>query len=160
MLYRLRPPATLAWCDLPGRYVLTLAAEHNADLDQLAWEPTESRAFSNDLLRIALRHGVATKSGIALDVQHTLDLGRADELRVLQQATDEAQAQLRTSNVELMERLIPGWTAAGDELDRRVREGTERVAQEADEDLKAVLAAPVNVELATHWANLGGRLPD
>jgi hypothetical protein len=160
MLYRLSPLADVTWCDLPGRKTLELAEKHNSDLDGLAWQPTESRVFSTDLLRIALRHGIATRTGIALDAADTIDLGRSDELRLGQQAIDEVQARLRAQNDEFMERLSPGWTAHGEDLDRRVRETSERVAQEAHEDLTAVLAAPVKSGLARHWTNLGGSLPD
>lgn len=108
MLYRLRPPAELTWCDIPARAGLDLATNRNADLDRLTWLPTESRVFSSDLLRIALRHGVATNAGTVLDAEHTLDLGRSDELYLAQQAVDEAQVRLRASNGHLMERLLPG----------------------------------------------------
>lgn len=160
MLYRLRPMATLEWSDLPGNAALEAAVKHGADLDRLDWQPTESRVFSSDLLRIALRHGIATRSGIALDVGHVVDLGRADEIRISQQAVDESESRLRVSHGELMEHLMPGSNAIGKELADRVRETSDRVAREAEEDIAEVLAVPVKKELVQHWADLGGRLPD
>lgn len=162
MYYRLRPPSELTWIDMP-MVNDELVAEHNLDLDRLEdeWKPTEDRMFSLDLLRIALRHGVATSSGIAVHAGHTVDLGRGDELRILTQAGDEAQAAIRASaSGKMMEDLIPGWTEHGLELDARIRETTERAAQEAEADLAEVLAAPVIPELAEHWRALGGTLPD
>ncbi|MGW0810772.1 hypothetical protein [Nonomuraea sp. NPDC002799] len=159
MLYRLRPIATLEWLDLPGPYALEAAAKHGADLDQLTWRPTESRTFSNDLLLIALRHGVATKSGILLDARHTVDLGHADEVRLGQQALDESQSQLHASHGKLMEKLMPGSTAINEDLADRIRVTSERAARDADEELAEVLAAPIRPELAQHWADLGGVPP-
>lgn len=161
MYYRLRPPFDVTWIDMPF-IDDKLIAEHKLDLDRLdsEWKPTEDRAFSNDLLRIALRHGVATSTGIAVNVKHTLDLGRSDTLRTNLLAMDDIQAEIRSSpSGELMERLIPGWNAHGEQLDENIRRSTERIAREAEEDLAAVLAAPMNEALATHWTNLGGDLP-
>jgi hypothetical protein len=160
MLYRLRPLATLEWSDVPGTPALEAAVRHSADLDRLDWQPAESRVFSKDLLGIALRHGVATSSGIVLDALHAVDLGRADEIRLSQQAVDESQGRLRASHGALMEHLMPGSNAIGKELADRVRETSDQAAREAEEDLIEVLAAPVKTELAQHWADLGGSLPD
>lgn len=160
MLYRLRPPSEVTWCDIPGAMALEAAAQHNADLDRLDWVPTEDRMFSQDLLRLALRYGVSSGTGIVLDVKHTLDLGRADHLRMSQIGVDEAHAQIPTESRDLIERLMPGSTAHGEALDRRVRESTERIASEADQALTEALAKPINPLLTQHWMRLGGDLPD
>lgn len=160
MLYRLRPMTTLEWSDISARDAIEAAVEHDADLDRIAWQPTESRVFSNDLLRIALRHGFATSSGIVLDALHAVDLGRADEIRLGQQAVDGHWNRLRASQGELMERLMPGAGAIDEELSERIRGTSDQAAREANEDLAEVLAAPVKTELAQHWASLGGSLPD
>jgi hypothetical protein len=160
MLYRLRPMTTLEWSDISGRDAMKASVEHDADLDRIDWQPTESRAFSNDLLRIALRHGIATSSGIVLDALHTVDLGRADEIRLGQQAVDEHWGRLQASQGELMERLMPGSSAIDEELSERVRGTSDQAAREANEDLAEVLAAPVKAELMQHWSSLGGSLPD
>jgi hypothetical protein len=159
MLYRLTPHNHVTWCDLPARTVLESAAKHGVDLARLPWEPTEDRQFSQDLLRLALRHGVACSTGIVLDAVHTVDLGRADQLRILRMQADEAQAKVDESSGALMEQLMPGWTAHGEELDERIRESSERTAREAEEDLAAELAAPVKPELIELWTRLGGQLP-
>lgn len=159
MLYLVTPTHEVLWWDIPGVKVETLQ-ENNIDLAGLDWQPAKDRTFSLDLLRIALRHGTATRDGIALDVRHTLNLGRADELRLGQQAFDDAQRELAASNGALMEALMPGWTRAGEELDERVRDSTERIAREAEEELAEILAAPVNHTLAAHWVAIGGNLPD
>jgi hypothetical protein len=91
---------------------------------------------------------------------HTVNLGRADELRVEQQQMDELQAQARQQHGVLMDSLVPGWAESGEELDARVRASSEMVAREAMADLAEVLTAPVNAALAQHWVRLGGRLPD
>lgn len=160
MLYRLRPSGPLEWADFPGFRLFDEAVEAGADFDRLEWQPTTDRMFSRDLLRIALRHGVTTRTGIVVSARHVVDLGRSDELRVLGMAGDEAQAELRRSTGELMESLMPGWTEHSERLDERVRESMQLAAQEADQDLAEVLATPVRPNLAAHWQSLGGALPE
>lgn len=160
MLYRLRPLVDLTWCDVPGS-TIELAERHpGAELDRLTWLPTEAQPFTNDLVKIALRHGAVTASGIALDAVHTADLGRPAELRRTQQDVDDAQAKVRVSSTgQLMEQLIPGWTASGEELDAQIGTSTDEAIREAEEDLAEVLNAPERPELVEHWTRLGGRLP-
>ena len=160
MLYRLRPLTDVTWCDVPGS-TIDLAERHpGAELDRLPWLPAEARPFSVDLLKIALRHGATTASGIALDAVHTADLGRPDELRRTHRAAEDAHAKLRASSAgQLMEQLMPGWTASGEDLDARIRTGTNNAIQEAKEDLAEVLAAPERPDLVEHWTRLGGHLP-
>lgn len=159
VLYRLRPPADLTWTDLSSS-ALELVHKHGADLARLEWLPVEGREFSSDILRIALRHGTTDCSdGLVVDYQYLLDLGRSDEIRLLQHQGQELQQQIRTQSGETMEQLMPGWTEHGDDLDRRVAESSERTAREADRELAAVLAAPIKPELVEHWRALGGQLP-
>jgi hypothetical protein len=134
--------------------------EHGVEFDTFEWKPTEGCVFSLDFLRLALRHGVATNAGIVVNGMHMVDLGHADRLRVGQDQIDETQAKLRQQNDPLMEKLMPGWTTSGVELDARVRESTESAARQSEADLAKVLAAPVVPELAEHWVRLGGELPD
>ncbi|WP_372659864.1 hypothetical protein [Amycolatopsis kentuckyensis] len=161
MLYRLRPPSNLTWCNLPGNTIELSRRHPEADFDRLPWAPTEARVFSEDLLRIAVRHGVSSNSGLVVDVRYTLDLGRADELRSGQLALDEAQANLRTSaSMQMIEQMFPGHIESGVQLDEEVRASTEKIAREAEEDLADVLAAPVRQQLVEHWQRLGGHYPD
>jgi hypothetical protein len=156
MLYRLRPPAGVTWCAAPGDTVRRTPA---AELDRLPWAPTQERAFSHDLLRIAVRHGVASAAGLVLDVRYTLDLGRADDLRTSQMAVDQAQAG-RRERTDPLERLFPESAEWGARLEEKLRRTTELVAREAEADLAEVLAAPVRAALVTHWLRLGGHYPD
>lgn len=161
MLYRLCPPAHLTWCDMPGRAFELLHKQPEADLDRLPWTPAESRVFSDDLLRIAVRHGVASRFGIVLDVRHTVDLGRADELRAGQIGLDEAMSKLRASqSMQLLRLTFPESHASDRVIDEGIRRSTEKVAQEAEEDLAEVLEHPVQHALVEHWTRLGGRYPD
>jgi hypothetical protein len=159
MLYRLRPNAPLEWSDFPGFSLFDEAVAQGADFDRLDWQSTEERVFSEDLLRIALRHGVATGTGIVLSSAHTVDLGRSDAITVHHMASEEAQAELRATQGELLEALIPGWNEQGRELAERVRASMKEAAFEAEEDLAEVIAAPVQPELAAHWQSLGGDVP-
>lgn len=157
MLYRLCPPGVLTWCAAPGDAV-SLAP---AALDGLPWAPAEERTFGADLLRIAVRHGVPSPTGLVLDARHTVDLGRADGLRRDQVAVDDAQEKLRdTTAMRLIEQAYPGSGDLAARLDEKLRTAAENTARQAEEDLAEVLAAPVRPELAEHWRRLGGRCPD
>lgn len=160
MLYRLRPPMVLEWSGFPGFDTFETAREHQLDFDRLDWKPTESLVFSQDVLRIAVRHGVTSSTGLILDAQHTIDLARADELRVLNMQMDTVQADQRAQAGSRMERVLPGWATAGEQLDADVRKGTEREARKATADLKATLATPAREDLTQHWTRLGGSLGD
>ncbi|MFI5590884.1 hypothetical protein ACIA5G_37955 [Amycolatopsis sp. NPDC051758] len=152
MLYRLRPPGRLTWCDVPGYAVCHRDDQPPPDWERLSWLPAEARAFSNDLLRIAVRYGAQSGGGIVLDARHTEDLGRADELRCDRIAAAQAQAELRGQPVG-----VPGPAArpADQEWER-----AEEAAREAEADLAELLAVPVQPHLVEHWRRLGGRYPD
>ncbi|WP_439376573.1 hypothetical protein [Amycolatopsis lexingtonensis] len=143
MLYRLRPKGALTWCDVPGYVVCRADDQPPPDWERLSWVPTETRAFSTDLLRIALRYGARSGSGIILDARHTEDLGRADELRCERIAAAQARAEQCESVDEDLE-----W------------ERTERAARQAELDLAELLAVPPQPHLVAHWCRLGGRYPD
>ncbi|MDZ5662348.1 hypothetical protein SFC79_11285 [Nocardioides sp. S-58] len=160
MLYRMAPHSPLEWTTFPSRDLKDDVAKYNLDLDRLEWQQTEERVFSDDLLRIALRHGVASQHALVVEAGHTVELGRSDTLRAHGLQSGELQADIRAKHGALMEGLMPGWTASGEELDERVRESTDRAAREADDELAEVLAAPVDPALAEHWTYLGGRLPE
>ncbi|MGW3965590.1 hypothetical protein ACWED2_37620 [Amycolatopsis sp. NPDC005003] len=146
MLYRLRPQGALTWCDVPGYVVCRADDEPPPDWERLSWVPAEARAFSNDLLRIAVRYGAQSGSGIILDARHTEDLGRADELRCERIAAAQARADL------------PG---AGEPPDEdREWQRTEEAARRAEADLAELLAVPPQPHLVAHWCRLGGHYPD
>ncbi|MGW4064123.1 hypothetical protein ACWEGE_37940 [Amycolatopsis sp. NPDC004747] len=146
MLYRLRPQGALTWCDVPGYVVCRADDEPPPDWERLSWLPAEARAFSNDLLRIAVRYGAQSGSGIILDARHTEDLGRADELRCDRIAAAQARAEL-------------GGPAEHPDEDREWQR-TEEAARRAEADLAELLAVPVQPHLVAHWCRLGGHYPD
>jgi len=160
MLYRLVPPTTVTWCDVSHR-TIDLVQEHpEADLERLEWLPAE-KPLSDDFLRLAVRHGAATTAGLVVAAIHLTELGRAEELRQLQAQGDRAQAELRaTSAMQQLDRLFPGTIQTGVELDEKIRDTTERVARESEQDLAEDLAVPPKQELIEHWRRLGGRYPD
>ncbi|WP_370970481.1 hypothetical protein [Amycolatopsis sp. cg9] len=143
MLYRLRPKGALTWCDVPGYVVCRADDQPPPDWERLSWVPAETRAFSTDLLRIALRYGARSGSGIVLDARHTEDLGRADELRCERIAAAQSRAERGESVDEDLE-----W-------DR-----SERAARQAELDLAELLAVPPQPHLVAHWCRLGGCYPD
>lgn len=159
LLYRLSPPSHVTWCDMPSRGTIKLAQENDVDLARLPWEPAEARTFSSDLLRLALRYGIPCSDGVVVSAIDVVDLGRSDELRLLNHQSTEVHSELRTQN-PFMEQLFPGWTAHGEELDRRISETMESTAQEAEDVLVEQLAATPKAEVVEHWSRLGGDLPD
>ncbi|MEU0794612.1 hypothetical protein ABZ342_31515 [Amycolatopsis sp. NPDC005961] len=152
MLYRLRPPDRLTWCDVPGYAVCRADDQPPPDWEELSWVPAEARAFSNDLLRIAVRYGVRSGGGIVLDARHTEDLGRADELRCDRIAAAHARAELRSG---ASGQPVGVLGSEDHEWDR-----TEEAARKAEADLAELLAVPVRIDLVAHWQRLGGRYPD
>jgi hypothetical protein len=154
MLYRLRPPSRLTWCAVPGYAVCRADDQPPPDWERLSWLPAETRAFSNDLLRIAVRHGVRSGGGIVLDARHAEDLGRADELRCDRIAAAQARAELRSgAGGQLVGVLGTRW-------EDQEWERTEEAARKAEADLAEILAAPVQPHLVAHWCRLGGHYPD
>ncbi|MEU7784249.1 hypothetical protein [Amycolatopsis sp. NPDC049159] len=143
MLYRLRPKGVLTWCDVPGYVVCRADDQPPPDWERLSWVPAETREFSADLLRIAVRYGARSGSGIILDARHTEDLGRADELRCDRIAAALARADRCESADEDLE-----WTRA------------EAAARQAEADLAELLAVPPQPHLVAHWCRLGGHYPD
>jgi hypothetical protein len=156
MLYRLRPPARLTWCDVPGYAVCRVDDQPAPDWERLSWLPAEARAFSNDLLRIAARYGVRSGSGIVLDARHTEDLGRADELRCDRIAAAQTRAEPRGGTGG----QLVGVLGSDARLEDQEWERTEEAARKAEADLAELLAVPVQIDLVAHWQRLGGRYPD
>lgn len=146
MLYRLCPPGRVTWCDVPGYAVCRADDQPLPDWEGLSWLPAETRAFSNDLLRIAVRHGVRSGLGIVVDARHTVDLGRADELRC--DLIAAAHARTGTGARVAVEADVRAW------------ERTEAAARAAEQDLAELLAVPVQPHLVEHWHRLGGHVTD
>lgn len=144
---------------MPSRGTIELARENGVDLANLPWQPAEARSFSHDLLRLALRYGGPCSTGIVLSAIDVVDLGRSDELRLLNHQSSGAHTELRGQDM-FMERLIPGWTEHGEELERKITQSMERAAREADDDLAEQMAAAPKPELENLWSRLGGELPD
>ncbi|WP_284745465.1 hypothetical protein [Amycolatopsis sp. RTGN1] len=154
MLYRLRPPGRLTWCDVPGYAVCRPDDQPPPDWERLSWVPAETRAFSTDLLRIAVRYGVRSGGGIVLDARHAEDLGRADELRCDRIAAAQARAELRSGAGGQPVGVL------GSRSEEQEWERTEEAARQAEADLAEVLAVPVQPHLVAHWRQLGGCYPD
>lgn len=158
MLYRLTPPNRVTWCDMPSRGILQLAQENSVDLARLPWAPAEARTFSKDLLRLVLRYGIPCSDGIVVSAIDVVDLGRSDELLLLNHRSTEVHGELRAQH-PFMEQFFPGWTAHGEQLDGQVSESMERAAREAEDDLAEQLTAAPKPDVVEHWFRLGGDLP-
>lgn len=159
MLYRLRPPRTLEWSGFAGFETFESVLERGFDFDRLEWKLAESLVFSRDLLRIAVRYGNASSTGLILDAQHTLDLGRAEKVRAQQRQIDHVQAEPGAKTGSGTGSDMPVWTVPG-ERHADSRESTEREVSRAGVDLRAVLAAPTRDQLTGHWVRLGGSPAD
>ena len=155
MLYLISPTAPLQWCNMPARSTMELAREHGADLARLEWQPAE-RPYDTDLVRLAPRHGHPCSAGIVVDAGDVYTLGHAELIRRSQADVEQAQENLRANN-ELMERLIPGWTEHGRELDARIARSSEDAAARADREAEELLAGEPNPDLVSHWRGLGGQ---
>jgi hypothetical protein len=159
VLYLLKPPMKLMWEDYPAEPVLTIARERNdVDLARLDWKPSE-RPLTTDGIRVALRHGVRCSTGIVVEGIHLVELSRAGELRQLAVEGQAARAALAPHDA-LMEKISPGWTEHGRELDARIAATMDEAVREAQEEAAELLAAPVQPELSAHWRSLGGVVPN
>lgn len=161
MLYRLRPPMILEWSGFPGFETFESVLERHFDFDRLDWKLAESLVFTRDLLRIAVRYGARSSTGLILDAQYTLDLGRAGRLRAVRtRGMGTVPAEQRATTGPDTGSDVPGRPGAGETLDADRCERTEREASRAAVDLGAILAAPTRDELTGHWVRLGGSLAD
>lgn len=158
MLYLVRPYGPMSWLDLPGKLV-DLVIEQGKDLDQLdAWKPADRQA-DQTTVALALRHGTATATGIALEAHYVSVQHRPAELAELMQKSAALREKLKPQDA-VTERLIPGWTEHGREVDQRVEEAMQGSISEAQEELdRALDGAEPKQELRDHWQAIGGHLP-
>jgi len=158
VVYLIQPHGPLLWNSVSDRMTFGAVREHGADLAQLDWEPSEL-PFTPDMLRVALRHGVACSAGLVLGDGEVARLGRPGELRGIIASSPQRRQGLASADA-VMERVDPGWMERQRELDAGVNESVEQQAQQADRDVAGLLAAPVQPDLVEHWRSLGGRLPE
>jgi hypothetical protein len=159
VLYLAQPTGALKWEDIPARTTLEAATKHGGDLARLDWKESTERQLTSDVLRVALRHGVACTAGIAFDAGYMHLLDHADEIRRTSTNAQQAHAMLEREN-QLREQLLPGSAEYGRQLNERIAESTANAIQEAEVAAAEVLAAAVDQALVEHWRSLGGRLPD
>ncbi|WP_226353766.1 hypothetical protein [Pseudonocardia sp. ICBG601] len=146
---------------MPSQTIDIARAHPTADLDRLEWAPVESRPFSDDLLRLAVRQGAPTPTGIVVAMKEVANLGRAAEIRESHSKTQQALTELRrTATMQALREMFPGQEEADSAEAERIRESSERAAQEAEDDLARDLAVPARTDLVDHWRRLGGRYPD
>jgi hypothetical protein len=158
MLYLLRADGSMHWTELPAQLAFDAAREYGADLSMLDWAPSEWRAGDLEIA-IALRHGVACRTGVVVAGALIASLERPRVLREAREAAKGSAQALSVKNMA-MDRLVPGWLASG----RRVETVIDRAADEAIEreieQIEALMATPVDQRLASHWRVLGGLVPE
>lgn len=158
MLYLVTPHRTMQWSDLPTSTRIHTVKEHNLDVDKLEWLPAEARA-DDTTVRLALRYGVASRSGLVVDgftVSDHHQVARiASSLREVQASREKLAGQ-----DALMEHLMPGWKENGRQLDADVDESTDRSIKERQDAVeKMIQATTADDTLVDHWASLGGSVP-
>ncbi|MGX5654366.1 hypothetical protein ACWKWC_06290 [Geodermatophilus nigrescens] len=159
MLYLAQPNGALKWEDIPAQSTLEAAAKYGRDLSGLSWKDSTERTLTLDVLRVALRHGVACSAGLVVDAGLVVQLGHAGEIRRTSSNAQQARDLLVREN-QVMEQISPGWTEHGRQLDAEIAKTTDKAIREAEEDAAEILAAPAIPALIKHWRKLGGRLPD
>jgi hypothetical protein len=126
VLYLVRPYQALAWSDLPSS-LLEVAVEKGADLSNLDWKPAETP--NDDVITgLALRHGTACSTGIALDGGAVSLRIRPSELVRSHRDANIAHAALDASQGTLMEHLMPGWRQSTATLNDRVDQSMQKAA--------------------------------
>jgi hypothetical protein len=156
MLYLIEPQGRVQWTDFPASSAREAVEKHGADLARLEWRSDTEKRISPDVLKVALRHGLACSTGIAIEAIYLIDLHRAEELRQSLRAVQQSHEQLEESNGEFMERLLPGWKAEGRRLQAGIDQSTQESVEEAEENATALLDAPENPDLVAHWGRIGG----
>jgi hypothetical protein len=157
MLYLVRPDLTVLWSDFPVRTSSLFdkaATDPSFELADLGWKLADHPATPN-VVRLALRHGVACRDGIVVDAILLINERRPRELAQGLHDVNESKKKLVDQD-ELMEQLLPGWKAHGKELDDRMNESVGESVAEAQEDVDLLLAAPVQDDLLAAWTSLGG----
>lgn len=156
MFYLVRPDMGLQWVDLPVQTTLEIIEEHGGDLGEVEWLDTERRV-DQYTVPLALRHGYACSAGIAVPgvVFHTVD--RPAVLAKTYQDLVRAEAAVAGQD-ELMEALMPGWKASGEELAGEVQRSTEASIKKAQAAADALLAADPKPDLVEHWSKMGGSI--
>lgn len=162
MLYLVHATHELKWNDMPAGTTLALAKENpDADLARLEWQEPDTYTLTLDDVRLALRHGHPCSTGIVVDAWPLLAQRRPDDLQSTAMRSAEAQRRVRDSPAaRLMERVAPGWTQHGEELDAEIDASTLREVRKAEAEARSFFDAPVNDDLVAHWTRLGGQLPD
>jgi hypothetical protein len=161
MLY-LITPTVLLWNDLPGNLVLTAARDHQVDLAELDWDPSD-HPIDPIIVRLALRQGVACSRGLVVRGSDLSVRFRPQELIDVKLEGDATRAKLadwKSGQDDFMEQLIPGWTEHGRQLDASIADGLQSVFRDSVRDLQKELEAAPSEDLLAHWVGIGGALPD
>lgn len=159
MLYLIQPDRTMSWCDMPAaEQMLDIARENDADLARLDWTPLE-RVADDDVVRLAVRRGVACSAGLVVAGIRMYLLDHPNELLANYRAAQSSSDAVRRQHDAWMERLVPGWTAERDEFDAGIAQTFEAKLAEAEREAADELAGEADADLVAHWQSLGGRLP-
>jgi hypothetical protein len=160
MYYLLRPgQQSLLWTDISDSLMNGIAKRNGLNVADLRWDNVEwqqaDRPFDLHTLRFALRYGIPLSQGIAVG---GLDLVPLTHLEQLLSIKMRRQRDLPAG--DLMEHLMPGWTAHGDEMDDRIEQDVLRSREEARREVEQALRLEPKPELIAHWGSFGGYLPD
>jgi len=159
MLYLVRPFASLQWNDLPTRLALDAVAEHKVDLAKLDWDLSDCRA-TTEVIRLALRHGVACSTGIVLPGIVLSDAYRPSDLLQIHQDLAESRSKAQsTAMKEFIESIMPGWIKRGEERDAHSDQSSAEFLRRAKEGRAKLLAVAPKPDLVEHWKTLGGTDP-
>lgn len=158
MIYLVEPSRRGQWCNVHSKVVLTAARERAADLSKLDWAPSEAAA-TDAHVRVALRHGTPVPGGLVVDAGLLGEQDQADLIRQAHRRAAASREQLAPVEAKL-ERVMPGNTERGRELDRRVDESTARAVERAEEEAAEALRSAADDRLVAHWRALGGVVPD
>lgn len=155
LMYLIEPNGQVSWTDIPESMLLDAVKEHDADLGKLDWRDDTERKFTDQLLQIAIRHGVACSTGIAIPVSAISSVEQPAKLLEAHANVAKSQQNLGASE-NLMEALAPGWKADTERLNSEIAKSTAESVERFQRDADKVLNTPINEELVVHWQKLGG----
>lgn len=151
MLLKIQPNLQVSACHFLSRK--DLAKYHDNPNFPKVFD-SESHTQPTDVLAIALRHGVATSDGLAVDAWPVLALTRPDELRKLLLEGQDLAMKLKPQT-DFIDNLV-GTPGATDDVNAKADTVMEAEISRADAEVREYLDAPIKPDLLEHWQALGG----
>lgn len=158
MLYLVLPSGNMLWSDLPPSVRIADRRNHETRVDEFEWQQSEFRA-DDTTIRLALRYGVPSVSGIVIDGLTITDHHHARD--IVRAGLDAQSSTKAVDDDPLMNHIFPNWKKRGEELSAAITDSIMDTVTAARERVELnIITKEPNPALVEHWGNLSGYLPD